>query len=33
MTRVDLADIVTIEQGNCEVYDDERHKLTKPSVG
>jgi len=33
VTRVDLKDIVTIEQSNAEVYDDERHKLTKPSVG
>jgi hypothetical protein len=33
VTRVDLKDIVTIDQSNCEVYDDERHKVTKPSVG
>ncbi len=25
LTRVDLADIVTIEKGSCEVYDDTRH--------
>ena len=33
LTFVDLADIVTIVQGNAEVYDDERHGLTKPEVG
>lgn len=33
VTRVDLADIVTIIQNNAEVYDDERHGSTKPAVG
>jgi len=31
LTGVDLGDIVTIEQGNCEVYDDVRHKDSKPA--
>lgn len=33
ITGVDLADVVSISQAVCEVYDDERHKLTKPEVG
>lgn len=33
VTGVDFADIITISKGNVEVYDDERHKLTKPAVG
>ena len=30
ITAVDLADVITISQGVCEVYDDERHINTKP---
>jgi len=33
VTEVDLADVVSIIQSTCEVYDDERHKETKPIVG
>ena len=33
VTRVNLADIITIIQNNTEVYDDERHGSTKPTVG
>lgn len=33
LTELDLADLVTIELESAEVYDDERHKMTKPSVG
>ena len=30
VTGVDLADIITIAQGNVEVYDEERHKGSYP---
>ena len=33
LTDVDLADIVTIVSKSVEVYDDTRHKDTKPAVG
>jgi hypothetical protein len=33
LTGLDLADLVTIEQESAEVYDDVRHKATKPAVG
>ena len=33
LTSVDLADVITISWGVCEVYDDERHKDIKPAVG
>ena len=33
LTSVDLADVITITQGVCEVYDDERHSDDKPAVG
>jgi hypothetical protein len=33
VTGVDLADVVDIVKGSVEVYDDERHKNTKPIVG
>jgi hypothetical protein len=33
VTSVDLQEVVTIEKGSVEVYDDEKHHLTKPSVG
>jgi nuclear pore complex protein Nup98-Nup96 len=32
VTRVDLGDIINIEEKNLEVYDDERH-VDKPAVG
>ena len=33
LTGVDLADIVTIRMRDVEVYDDEKHRFTKPRVG
>ena len=33
LTNVNLADIITIQRQQVEVYDDERHATTKPTVG
>ena len=33
LTGVDLADIVTIRMRDVEVYDDEKHRFSKPRVG
>ena len=33
VSGLDLADLVTIVQSNAEVYDDDRHKMSKPPVG
>ena len=33
LTSVDLADIISIQRLQVEVYDDERHAATKPTVG
>ena len=33
VTGVDFSDLITISKGNVEVYDDNRHKNTKPARG
>ena len=33
LTSVDLADVITISLGICDVYEGEKHQKTKPAVG
>lgn len=33
LTFVDLADVITISLGVCDVYEGEKHEKTKPAVG